>query len=185
MSMVFVLQFSKNQSNFRQNIIYNIPIIFRETFWVTKRTQALSRPPKGLKSDTTVKSCVFFWKMFSFKCVVCGDKASGYHYNVLSCEGCKGSGLSWRIFSRFNLYVSVKTAIVVFNDAMRNFSKSQNLFVDNLFVDNLFTGFYRRVVTDPNKMFICKSGLYSSLLDANQFDFQTLKRGRSLIKALR
>ena len=168
MRMVFVLQFSKNQSNFRQNIIYNIPIIFRETFWVTKRTQALSRPPKGLKSDTTVKSCVFFWKMFSFKCVVCGDKASGYHYNVLSCEGCKGSGLSWR------------TAIVVFNDAMRNFSKLQNLLVDNL-----FTGFYRRVVTDPNKMFICKSGLYSSLLDANQFDFQTLKRGRSLIKALR
>ena len=23
-------------------------------------------------------------------CVICGDKASGYHYNTLSCEGCKG-----------------------------------------------------------------------------------------------
>ncbi|XP_071776268.1 bile acid receptor isoform X2 [Centroberyx gerrardi] len=23
-------------------------------------------------------------------CVVCGDKASGYHYNALTCEGCKG-----------------------------------------------------------------------------------------------
>jgi ecdysone receptor len=23
-------------------------------------------------------------------CVVCGDRASGYHYNALSCEGCKG-----------------------------------------------------------------------------------------------
>ena len=25
-------------------------------------------------------------------CVVCGDKASGYHYNALTCEGCKGKG---------------------------------------------------------------------------------------------
>lgn len=25
-------------------------------------------------------------------CVVCGDKASGYHYNALTCEGCKGEG---------------------------------------------------------------------------------------------
>lgn len=24
-------------------------------------------------------------------CVVCGDKASGYHYNALTCEGCKGT----------------------------------------------------------------------------------------------
>ena len=24
------------------------------------------------------------------KCTVCYDKASGYHYGVLSCEGCKG-----------------------------------------------------------------------------------------------
>ncbi|XP_006014951.1 oxysterols receptor LXR-beta isoform X1 [Alligator sinensis] len=24
------------------------------------------------------------------RCSVCGDKASGFHYNVLSCEGCKG-----------------------------------------------------------------------------------------------
>lgn len=26
-------------------------------------------------------------------CVVCGDKASGYHYNALTCEGCKGQKL--------------------------------------------------------------------------------------------
>lgn len=26
-------------------------------------------------------------------CVVCGDKASGYHYNALTCEGCKGDQL--------------------------------------------------------------------------------------------
>lgn len=55
-------------------------------------------------------------------CVVCGDKASGYHYNALTCEGCKGEQghrasvqpstagieanrfgwvLSWRFYSGF------------------------------------------------------------------------------------
>lgn len=24
-------------------------------------------------------------------CLVCGDRASGYHYNALTCEGCKGT----------------------------------------------------------------------------------------------
>lgn len=24
-------------------------------------------------------------------CLVCGDRASGYHYNALTCEGCKVS----------------------------------------------------------------------------------------------
>lgn len=28
-------------------------------------------------------------------CVVCGDKASGYHYNALTCEGCKGLSISF------------------------------------------------------------------------------------------
>lgn len=28
-------------------------------------------------------------------CVVCGDKASGYHYNALTCEGCKGKRIGW------------------------------------------------------------------------------------------
>lgn len=23
-------------------------------------------------------------------CVICGDRASGFHYNAFSCEGCKG-----------------------------------------------------------------------------------------------
>lgn len=26
-------------------------------------------------------------------CLICGDRASGYHYNALSCEGCKGEYL--------------------------------------------------------------------------------------------
>lgn len=27
-------------------------------------------------------------------CLVCGDRASGYHYNALTCEGCKGTLLN-------------------------------------------------------------------------------------------
>lgn len=27
-------------------------------------------------------------------CLVCGDRASGYHYNALTCEGCKGNYFS-------------------------------------------------------------------------------------------
>lgn len=31
------------------------------------------------------------------QCVVCGDKATGYHYRCITCEGCKvrGRGVGW------------------------------------------------------------------------------------------
>lgn len=32
-------------------------------------------------------------------CLVCGDRASGYHYNALTCEGCKGKHINCLIFS--------------------------------------------------------------------------------------
>ncbi|ERE88277.1 bile acid receptor-like isoform 1 [Cricetulus griseus] len=35
-------------------------------------------------------TCSLRWKGQDELCVVCGDKASGYHYNALTCEGCKG-----------------------------------------------------------------------------------------------
>lgn len=37
-------------------------------------------------------------------CVVCGDRASGYHYNALTCEGCKGKLLWLVIFSLSKFY---------------------------------------------------------------------------------
>lgn len=37
-------------------------------------------------------TCSLRWKGQDELCVVCGDKASGYHYNALTCEGCKGKG---------------------------------------------------------------------------------------------
>lgn len=36
-------------------------------------------------------------------CVVCGDKASGYHYNALTCEGCKGNLLNTLSSKPFNV----------------------------------------------------------------------------------
>lgn len=38
-------------------------------------------------------TCSLRWKgQDDMLCMVCGDKASGYHYNALTCEGCKGKG---------------------------------------------------------------------------------------------
>ncbi|XP_042351782.1 bile acid receptor [Plectropomus leopardus] len=42
---------------------------------VCKRTRHMSGPGRAKGEEL---------------CVVCGDKASGYHYNALTCEGCKG-----------------------------------------------------------------------------------------------
>lgn len=50
-------------------------------------------------------------------CVVCGDKASGYHYNALTCEGCKG----WMITIALNF----KATII--HDALLEFTVFTNV----------------------------------------------------------
>ena len=40
-----------------------------------------------LQSTSRTDASSDTWKEL---CVVCGDRASGFHYNAFSCEGCKG-----------------------------------------------------------------------------------------------
>ena len=32
----------------------------------------------------------YLWNLYSSPCPVCGDKISGFHYGIFSCESCKG-----------------------------------------------------------------------------------------------
>ncbi|XP_035756956.1 bile acid receptor isoform X3 [Egretta garzetta] len=65
--------------------MYELRRIPSETFF-TRETEILDIPaakkPRLGHSTGRVKG--------EELCVVCGDKASGYHYNALTCEGCKG-----------------------------------------------------------------------------------------------
>jgi hypothetical protein len=47
-------------------------------------------------------------------CLVCGDRASGYHYNALTCEGCKGP-LFYTIAQNFMKFRTFLYLIYVLN----------------------------------------------------------------------
>ncbi|ESO11616.1 hypothetical protein HELRODRAFT_108893 [Helobdella robusta] len=49
-----------------------------------------SPPPEPPRVTQIARSHVIKKHSNEDLCVICGDKASGYHYNTLSCEGCKG-----------------------------------------------------------------------------------------------
>lgn len=71
-------------------------------------------------------------------CVVCGDKASGYHYNALTCEGCKGISDCLYFWIQFLMFYSLSLTSPASSFAVA-------------------TGFFRRSVT-KKAVYHCKSG---------------------------
>lgn len=47
-------------------------------------------PPSSVDESTTMTTTGSSRSAAHDECVVCGDRASGFHYNAFSCEGCKG-----------------------------------------------------------------------------------------------
>ena len=114
-------------------------------------------------------------------CEICGQTANGFHYNVLSCEGCKGTviqALNLRSeFSRrsaprglpksFTRCVSEKTRknSRVFRVCQSSLNVSDSSAIQNDLLRNNDSGFFRRTIINGIK-YSCRTGV-------NNCDIQT------------
>lgn len=78
--------------------------------------------PSSLSSDTSSDNSIES-KTFTFgDCRICGDKASGIHYGVATCEGCKG--FFKRSLNKYIGYICLNENKCPINKTTRNKCKS-------------------------------------------------------------
>lgn len=89
-------------------------------------------------------------------CLVCGDRASGYHYNALTCEGCKGKYV-------FNFFLKMQIYLII---TYLRYSQLLKLFIveKRHYVYLLHCYFYERFLTSSFFHFI-KSQMFKILLE--------------------
>ncbi|XP_049292578.1 ecdysone receptor isoform X2 [Anopheles funestus] len=94
-----------NGMNHSQTIIPPLPSIIQNTIMNTPRSESVNSISSG-REDLSPSSSLNGYtgdgseakkqkkgptpRQQEELCLVCGDRASGYHYNALTCEGCKG-----------------------------------------------------------------------------------------------
>ncbi|VDK81441.1 unnamed protein product [Litomosoides sigmodontis] len=95
-----IQRFHQIQSNIPGNALHCTTIasptqqqqqrVHAENEYRSKKRSSAGNCSSARSPSLPSSSCVVMHSVTEELCLVCGDKASGYHYNALTCEGCKG-----------------------------------------------------------------------------------------------